>query len=104
MNLFRRLFSQPEANKNDQAITEPVKKVQETAEAAPAGSMSGVTAQLPPDPPRFNIADGVTRPLPQEPMLVPSGHEHITFGQVSDVGMVRNNNQDAALSFFSTGR
>jgi PPM family protein phosphatase len=104
MNLFRRLFSQPETSKDNQAVSAPVKKVEDFNDAAPAAPMSGVTAQLPQDPPRFNIADGVTRPLPQEPMLVPSGNEHITFGQVSDVGMVRSNNQDAALSLFSTGR
>jgi protein phosphatase len=42
---------------------------------------------------------GITRPLPSEPILpMPSGH--LIFGQVSDQGMVRLNNQDAVFSFF----
>lgn len=48
------------------------------------------------------IADGATRPLPNEPNLDGQSSGHITFGQTSDQGMVRSNNQDAALSFFFT--
>ncbi|MDQ7026044.1 MAG: protein phosphatase 2C domain-containing protein [Anaerolineae bacterium] len=44
---------------------------------------------------------GVTRPLPQEPVLeAQSGH--LIFGQKSDVGMVRSNNQDSAMSIYFT--
>jgi serine/threonine protein phosphatase PrpC len=32
------------------------------------------------------------------------GNGHLTFGQSTDIGMVRNNNQDSAYSFFSTLR
>ena len=47
------------------------------------------------------IPNGVTRPLPQSGnMPVSSGH--VLFGQASDQGMVRNNNQDAALSMYFT--
>lgn len=49
------------------------------------------------------IPDGVTRPLPAEPFGLPqTSVGHIVFGQTSDQGMVRTNNQDAALSFFMT--
>jgi serine/threonine protein phosphatase PrpC len=44
---------------------------------------------------------GVTRPLPQEPVFA-AQTGHIIFGQKSDVGMVRSNNQDAAMSIFFT--
>lgn len=48
---------------------------------------------VPPEPP------GVTRPLPQAPIL--QNHQgHLVYGQASDTGMVRNNNQDSVLSFF----
>ena len=46
---------------------------------------------------------GVTRPLPSEPVNIYQPHSgHLVFGQSSDQGMVRNNNQDAAISFFFT--
>ena len=44
---------------------------------------------------------GVTRPLPQEPVFS-AQTGHIVFAQKSDVGMVRNNNQDSAMSIFFT--
>jgi len=45
------------------------------------------------------IPDGVTRPLPAEPMMQ-THTGHLLVGQVSDQGIVRSNNQDTALSFF----
>jgi hypothetical protein len=39
---------------------------------------------------------GITRPLPQEPVFA-TQTGHLTFGQKSDVGMVRSNNQDSAI-------
>jgi PPM family protein phosphatase len=50
-----------------------------------------------------SIVEGVTRPLPPE-RLTPSSDDHLTFGQTTDVGMVRTNNQDSVFSFFATGR
>jgi serine/threonine protein phosphatase PrpC len=44
---------------------------------------------------------GITRPLPQEPVFA-AQTGHITFGQKSDVGMSRSNNQDAAMSIYFT--
>jgi protein phosphatase len=49
-------------------------------------------------------ADGKTRPLPADPLPEITTSEHITFAQATDVGMVRSNNQDAVLSFFSATR
>src|SRR5690349_3910608 len=47
--------------------------------------------------------EGVTRPLPPDPInLYQPQKGHIIFAQSSDRGMVRNNNQDSALSFFVT--
>ncbi|MBC7812711.1 MAG: serine/threonine-protein phosphatase [Burkholderiales bacterium] len=58
----------------------------------PASAKSTATASL--------YVDGATRPLPAE-VVIAAGNKHIIFGQSTDVGMVRNNNQDAAYSFFT---
>lgn len=47
-----------------------------------------------------SLLDGATRPLPPE-VQTASMSGHMTFGQTTDVGMVRNNNQDSAYTFFS---
>ena len=45
---------------------------------------------------------GVTRPLPDADQFIQASGGHIAFGQVSDQGMVRSNNQDSAFSFYFT--
>lgn len=45
---------------------------------------------------------GVTRPLPDAEQFTATTKGHIAFGQLSDQGMVRLNNQDSAFSFFFT--
>ncbi len=50
------------------------------------------------------LTDGVTRPLPQDALIDLTGNEHLAFGQATDIGMVRTNNQDSAFSFFSAAR
>lgn len=50
------------------------------------------------------IADGVTRPLPQDAYLELTPLTHLVFGQATDIGRVRHNNQDSVFSFFATGR
>jgi len=62
-----------------------------------------VTRPVGPPPPRgySTIADGVTQPLNADNLTVRKT-EHLAFGQASDVGMVRNSNQDSAVSFFFT--
>ncbi len=55
------------------------------------------------DPPNTKqIPNGITRPLPQTGNNMPISAGHVLFGQASDQGMVRNNNQDAALSMYFT--
>ena len=97
MNFFRRLFGQ------GQTSTAPTG----TPSAAPAASKAPESSSPPankPLPTRPSIIDGVTRPLPQEPVEIRTGNEHLSFGQASDVGMVRANNQDSAFSFYTTFR
>lgn len=47
------------------------------------------------------VPDGVTRPLSAEPVQTISGGL-LSFAQLSDIGIVRTNNQDAAFSFYAT--
>jgi serine/threonine protein phosphatase PrpC len=98
MDLFRRLFSQSEGNSNrpDNIPTEPGSQESVLADTEPAETTSS-TADAPPLP------EGATRPLPPE-TVISSSNEHLSFGQSTDVGMVRNNNQDSALSYFFTSR
>jgi serine/threonine protein phosphatase PrpC len=99
MDLFRRLFSQSEGNSN---TPEPT--------AAPPGSKESVLSDASPNETTSSVVDappslpeGATRPLPPE-TVISSSNEHLLFGQSTDVGMVRNNNQDSALSYFFTSR
>jgi len=103
MDLFRRLFSQantkPENSAQVEAPTPP-----EVIEITPP--VAGTTPL--PEPavemmPPINIGDGITRALPPE-TVISSSNEHLLFGQATDVGMVRTNNQDAVFSFVSTSR
>lgn len=55
------------------------------------------------DEPWPPIQPSVTRPLPSEPVAVfQPVNGHIIFGQSSDPGMVRANNQDSAWTFYNT--
>lgn len=45
---------------------------------------------------------GITRPLPEAEQFSDTNKGHLAFGQASDQGMVRLNNQDAAFSFYFT--
>lgn len=93
MDLFRRLFSQsePDAMKKESPPANPdtngIIATPSTAETQPIEAEMG----------------GATRPLPLESVIT-NRNEHIIFGQSTDVGMVRNNNQDSALSMFFTSR
>jgi serine/threonine protein phosphatase PrpC len=102
MDMFRRLFSQSNSNADENApatsneIENTAVKTPEEVETAPVSppSTAETTAQLP---------DGATRPLPPE-TVISSSNEHLIFGQATDVGMVRTNNQDSVFSFLSTSR
>lgn len=97
MNFFRRLFGQSETNTAPTGATTVAPVVQNGAGSLDKPAQK--TTQT-----RPSIADGVTRPLPQEPVNIRTGNEHLSFGQASDIGMVRTNNQDSAFSFYTTFR
>lgn len=91
MDLFRRLFSQSNADEP------PAHQPETGADNGPEDqSAPAAVAEI-------SVADGVTRPLPLE-TVISTRNEHITFGQSTDVGMVRSNNQDTVMSFFFSSR
>lgn len=95
MNLFRRLFGQEKEMPTEETPT--------LSNAEPPTTNS--LPETAPAPEVVNFyGDGATRPLPEETLIAFMGNGHLTFGQATDIGMVRNNNQDAAFSFFSTLR
>ncbi|MBZ0301391.1 MAG: protein phosphatase 2C domain-containing protein [Anaerolineae bacterium] len=101
MDLFRRLFNQ---SPSESGNTEKV--VEQTAEPESVGANKFVeTMEVSevPDDQDFSPSDGATRPLPLE-SVISTKNNHLRFGQSTDVGMVRNNNQDAVLSLFHTSR
>jgi len=103
MDLFRRLFSQANSKPDNSAQVEaqtPPDVIEITSPLVGTTPLSTV----PTEPiPAVNIGDGITRPLPPE-TVISSSNEHLLFGQATDVGMVRTNNQDAVFSFASTSR
>lgn len=104
MDLFRRLFNQTSANssKADEVTKDSVESIKSdtsTTSDEKAGEQEANAAKA-----RENIlSDGATRPLPLE-SVISTKNSHLRFGQSTDVGMVRSNNQDAVLSFFHTSR
>lgn len=107
MNLFRRIFTQPEKEPTPMAETPPSPQPEQTT---PSGETLVIKTDIIDTPVSASsvyfqsVADGATRPLPQDPTATTDSSEHLIFGQVSDIGMARSNNQDAAFSFFATSR
>jgi serine/threonine protein phosphatase PrpC len=105
MDLFRRLFTQAKVKPD-----EPIAKVSEPESSEAQSEPEVITTPLAAvdtteetGDVEVPYTDGATRPLPPETVIT-SSNMHLTFGQSTDVGMVRSNNQDAAFSFFSTSR
>lgn len=89
--------SDSEPVSSDNAQTAPLPPLEDVTDSTPE-VFDSPTSLPPVDTP---IAIGATRPLPAEPIITQvSGH--LTYGQTSDQGVVRLNNQDAALSYTFT--
>jgi protein phosphatase len=98
MDLFRRLFNQSEPpNQEEEA------KPATTDSSASAESQDSLSETQPLETMSSSVDDGTTRPLPIESVIA-TKNEHLRFGQSTDVGMVRSNNQDSVLSHFTTSR
>jgi serine/threonine protein phosphatase PrpC len=99
---FKKLFEpsdKPAATSGGTKATPP-----EATPAAPTTAPEAAPVQASkPAAAGQGISDGVTRPLPPE-TVISTQNEHIKFGQSTDVGMVRSNNQDSALSLFFASR
>jgi PPM family protein phosphatase len=106
MDLFRRLFTQTNSTVEESTGDAPVTKEVETTPMEAQPTVSETTPIVTPAASADTatlVADGATRPLPPE-TVISSSNEHLDFGQATDVGMVRTNNQDSMLSFMSTSR
>ncbi|MEP7291033.1 MAG: Stp1/IreP family PP2C-type Ser/Thr phosphatase [Chloroflexota bacterium] len=105
MNLFRRLF-------NPEKEAENAEKAEPPAESRVEIAAPPIVLKVDVPEPVLSVtkelgdifADGATRPLSEDVLIAFMGNGHLTFGQATDVGLVRSNNQDAAYSFFSTNR
>jgi len=88
---------------DDNSATVEVTNGVDTKEVVPKTPESHDTPEMDDDDPLPIIPNGVTRPLPSEPLPTPLPDVgHLSFGLLTDTGMVRTNNQDAAYSFFTT--
>ena len=85
MNVFRRLFNTSEVDKQP-LPTEPALDRSELSET---------------DEIALTAPNGATRPLPMEDEQPALELRHLMFGQHSDIGTVRKNNQDAIHSFYA---
>lgn len=125
MDFIRRIFNSstdsanPDANEKaaskaapaqtpaeDEVVTAPLHTLPEqpgpevTQEATPGADSVAPTAEEASSKEQDG-ALGVTRPLPQPQEGAGAGTQgHFVFGQSSDKGGIRSNNQDAALSFY----
>ena len=100
MNILRRIFGlEPTAIKGRAKAVMPP---QATArDAALEDLTAGATGPSEPPAEEHPPLLGATRQLPTlESALAQRPNQHIVYGQRSDVGMVRSNNQDSVLSFF----
>lgn len=103
MNFFRRLLNSPETKEAEAPPVTDSRPVTVSSE----NDANIVTAELVPTPlvrPEIPYGDGATRPLNEEVLLNFLTPKHVTFGQITDTGSVRGNNQDSAFSFFATTR
>jgi protein phosphatase len=104
MDLFRRLFTQSAAKPLDKsAVVDRGKDAPHGEPASPVVETSPISAPSVPEFSPPSVADGATRPLPPE-TVISTSNEHLTFGQSTDVGMVRSTNQDSVFSLFNTSR
>src|SRR5215813_13963559 len=71
-------------------VIEPPAKVDKTAQETPKV-----------EPPRIPTSPfGATRQLPPLESYVGKPGKHLIYGLASDIGQIRNNNQDAVYAFF----
>ena len=123
MDMFRRFFGQSgEESEDPEVTTRPVSSEAPSEDDQPPNAKANlsaavttpgieessdeddetvpVTANSPLIPP---AADGATRQLPLETVIA-SRNAQIQYGQSTDVGMVRTNNQDSMMSLYYSSR
>lgn len=105
MDMFRRLFGQSSDDSENADQTAPI-PTPNAQNAPPPNLKSDAPPSATEDetlPVEEEISDGATRRLPLETVIA-SRNAHLQFGQSTDVGMVRTNNQDAMMSLYYASR
>jgi PPM family protein phosphatase len=97
MEMFRRMLGKTNEVAQDDDISPSVQPTPDKTEVE-----DKVAIESTPDPLLLSLEGATQKISPDE--IITDSNNHLTFGQVTDVGMVRNNNQDAAASFFFTNR
>lgn len=86
---------------------EPVIETPEPGEVAASqkktAPRAGDTAEMAPVADEDQAAMVGTRPLPPLETVIPKPGQRLQFGQLSDVGMVRGNNQDSMFGMLASG-
>jgi len=112
--MFRRLFGQSGDESEDSKVdvlAEPKVNSESTSDSIKQESVIekpdqsvGTNVAAPSKEENENLVlDGATRRLPLETVIA-SRNAHLQFGQSTDVGMVRTNNQDSMLTFYYSSR
>jgi protein phosphatase len=87
-------------------VIEPPSQQEGIREETPAFATNPTPPYHPPaaatTAPALDPAFMGTRPLPPLERMIPKPGQRLTFGQLSDIGMVRGNNQDAMLSVIAS--
>ncbi len=100
MNIIRRLLGREKAAPPAEQPTRP--KAEEVEEPQNI-SIPGIAAEISTAvAPNMQVPFGATRQLPPVESALTQPNQHISYGQTSDVGMVRATNQDAVLTFFTS--
>lgn len=105
MSFFRRLIG-PEDDKQDQTEKQETAPAKEDKEQTDQVIEETPVPEKRPEPESTPVISplpdfGATRQLPAE-KVISVNNARLHFGQASDVGMMRTNNEDAVLSFFSS--
>jgi len=107
MDMFRRLLGQSGDNTERPKSTTGVTSIPASPPANvppnPSGASAGSDTIPVADPSTTAVIDGATQRLPLETVIA-SRNAHLIFGQSTDVGMVRANNQDSLMTFYFSNR
>lgn len=106
MNILRRILGmEDETPSTEKSATLPPPAADSEDAVQESIEIPGIGVSIPASPEKEKGPEetfGITRQLPPLESALSRLNQHIIFGQGTDVGMVRSNNQDAILTFTSS--